>query len=222
MGLPMIAVPVLATYFGVPHAAAVMTVPIIVTNSWQLWRFRGFRDGTRFLPIYLAASVPGVAAGTWLLVALPERHLSVGLGLMVLTYIGLRLARPDLVLGEKAAERLAPGAGFLAGGLQGASGVSAPITLTFVHALRLPRETYIFAVSTMFLVATLVQVPALALSGVMTGRVFLESVAALVPVLLMMPAGAALGRRMNRESFDRLLAALLLALGLSLLWKGLG
>src|SRR5690606_4573999 len=45
MGLPLIAVPALAASFGVPHALAIMTVPILVTNIWQIWRYRAHIRG---------------------------------------------------------------------------------------------------------------------------------------------------------------------------------
>lgn len=36
MGLPLIALPVLTSAFGLQHAVGLMTIPLIVTNVWQV------------------------------------------------------------------------------------------------------------------------------------------------------------------------------------------
>jgi len=36
MGLPLIALPVLTSFFGLQHAVGLMTVPLILTNFWQV------------------------------------------------------------------------------------------------------------------------------------------------------------------------------------------
>jgi uncharacterized membrane protein YfcA len=45
MGLPLVSVPALAAYLGVPHTLAILTVPLIVTNGWQVWRYFADRGG---------------------------------------------------------------------------------------------------------------------------------------------------------------------------------
>lgn len=79
MGLPLVAMPILAAFLGVPHAIAVMMLPIIVTNAWQLLQYRGHLGGMHFLTGFLLAAVLGVVIGTWLLTALPESTLALAL-----------------------------------------------------------------------------------------------------------------------------------------------
>ena len=40
MGLPIVALPILATFLNVPHAVAVVCIVAIFTNAWQAWHFR--------------------------------------------------------------------------------------------------------------------------------------------------------------------------------------
>src|SRR3546814_9616634 len=56
-------------------------------------------------------------------------------------YIGFRLAHPDWVLELGVATRLAAPAGFVGGVLQGAAGISAPISITFLNAMRIDRRS---------------------------------------------------------------------------------
>jgi uncharacterized membrane protein YfcA len=217
MGLPLIAVPALAAFFGVPHALALMTVPVLTTNAWQVWRLRGHRHGLGFLAILLAASVFGVAAGTWLLVALPGEALALMMSVLILVYVAVRLLRPDLRLTLSLGRRISPAVGLAAGVLHGSTGISAPVAVTFVSALRLSRPQFVFAVSTLFLGFTVTQIPTLAAAGVLTLDRALVSAFAVAPVLMMMPVGQWLAARLSPQAFDRLILAALVGIAGKLL-----
>ena len=98
MGLPAVAVPILASFLGVPKAVALMCLPILVTNAWQVWRFRADFATADFLPALILAGAVGVGLGTWLITSVPERGLSLGLAVMVLIYVGWALAKPHFTL----------------------------------------------------------------------------------------------------------------------------
>lgn len=218
MGLPLIALPVLASALGLQHAVGIMVVVQIVTNSLQTWQFRAAArsDATRFLPLFLVGGAIGVLAGTWLLTNLPERVLILALGLLMIGYFVLKLTKPHLVVGPLAARRYGPVAGLGSGVLQGATGISAPIGVTFIHAMRLGREAHLYAVSAMFLVLGIVQLPALIVSGVMRPIWVVEAVFALVPIMLFMPVGQALAGRLSRQAFDRMILVFLGLVGLKM------
>lgn len=222
MGLPLIAIPVLATWMGVPSAVALMSVPTLLTNGWQVWRFRADAWTLDFLPLFLAAGAVGIGLGTLLIVSVPERALSLTLAVLLFVYVGLRLARPAFTIGQREGRRAAPAAGVAAGLLQGATGISAPIGVTFIHALRLHRTAHLFAVSAMFLLFSLVQLPALAIAGVLTWRLLLLSVLAILPVVLMMPVGTWLASRWSQTTFDRAILLLLALVGLQLVVRSIG
>lgn len=221
MGLPLIATPILASSLGVPRAIAIMTVPILATNAWQVWRYRSHASGTGFLKSLLAAGALGVAVGTWLLTAIPERHLSLALGLMMVGYIGLRLGHADFRASERVNRTIAPVVGLAAGTLQGATGIASPVVATFIHAMRLPREAHVFTVSCMFLLLALTQVPALVVAGMMSTSRLMEGAIALVPVAAMLPAGNWLGSRLSRRTFDRMILGLLAIIAVNLIWSSI-
>lgn len=218
MGLPLIALPVLTTFFGLQHAVGLMVIPLIVTNAWQVWRFRAIRRDDRmgFLPLFLVGGAIGICLGTWALTSLPERALILSLGVILLAYVALRLAAPHFVVGPVLARRAGPLAGMGGGVLQGATGISAPIGVTFIHAMSLDRDAHVFAVSTMFLLYSLVQLPALAIAGVMEPQWLLEGLLALVPILIFMPVGQAIAGRLSRKAFDRMILIFLGLIGLKM------
>lgn len=218
MGLPLIALPVLTTVFGLQHAVGIMAITQVLTNSMQLWQFRGSarEDRMRFLPWFLIFGGAGVVLGTWLLSNLPERMLVFSLGALLLAYFALKVSRPHLVVGPHGAKRIGPFAGFGSGVLQGATGISAPIGVTFIHAMGLDRAAHVYAVSAMFLVLGSVQIPSLIIAGIMEWQWVLEALLAMTPILIFMPVGQMLAGKLSRKAFDRMILIFLGLMGLKM------
>ncbi len=216
MGMPLIAIPVLATLFGLQHAIAVLLIPVFVSNVWQIWRFRHARDDRKsgFLIPMLAACVIGVVGGTWFLTTVPERGLELTLGLLLVGYLVLRIVNPHFVVDGQAARRWAVPAGLGAGLLHGATGISAPIGVTFIHAMRLGREPLVFAISAMFLTLGIVQAPSLWIAGVLEPEWLVQGVFALLPTFIFMPLGQWLASKLSAEAFDRMILVFLGVIGL--------
>ena len=215
MGLPLVALPVLTTVFGLQHAVGLMTIPLIVTNVWQVWRFRAEARAPRlgFMPWFLVGGAVGIGLGTWALTALPERVLVLSLGVILLAYVALRIATPHWVLSLELARRLGPLAGIGGGTLQGATGISAPIGVTFIHSMNLERAAHVFAVSAMFLTFAVVQLPSLWLAGVMRPEWLLQGLLALIPILVFMPLGQWISGKLSRQAFDRMILVFLGVIG---------
>lgn len=218
LGLPLVSVPALVGLLGVPHTLALMTVPLLITNVWQVWRFYPHRHGTDFLLLLVPAGMIGVGLGTWALTKLPLQFLSLVLAALVAIYIGLHLTRPHLRVPQAHRGGLSALVGLVAGALQATTGISGPVSVTFIHALGLTRDAFVFAVSVMFLLFTVAQVAALTAAGLMTWRHLLEGCLALVPITLMMPLGSRAAAMLSREAFDRLILLLLAVIAVKLVF----
>jgi uncharacterized membrane protein YfcA len=220
MGLPLIALPVLASAMGLQHAIGLMTVPLILSNVLQVWRFRSTmrEEGMQFLPVFVIACAIGVMLGTWALTSFPERALLFTLGVIILGYIIFKLVAPHLVVSSGLAKRTAPFLGVVTGTLHGATGISAPVGVTFIHAMGFGRDQHLFAVSAMFLMLAIVQMPALFVAGVMQPEWLLHGLLALIPILAFMPVGQALAGKLSRKAFDRMILVFLGVMGAKMLF----
>lgn len=222
MGGPVVAVPMLAVVFDVQTAVAIYAVPNFVTNLWQAWAYRAEHLPGNFGLVFAAAGLVGAGLGTLMLVGLPPDALLIMIGVVVLGYVALRLLHPGWSLDHGTARRIAVPAGVSAGVLQGAVGLSAPLSVTFLSAMRLERGAFIATISGFFIAMSLSQLPLLTAFGLMTGERVLYGFGALAIMLLCMPIGAALARRISRETFDRVVLAILAVISVRLLWSGIG
>lgn len=220
-GAPILAVPAMAAFFDVRFAIIVMLVPNLVTNAAQAWRFRRHLPEAGLVAPMLAGGVMGIVLGTYALRSLDTDTLSLLVAVSVFGYVALRMARPDWVLPMATARRVALPAGALAGLLQGATGISAPVSITFLNAIRLGREGFIAAISTFFVTFTSMQAILIWWSDIIRPGEIWIGIAALVPVTLAMPAGAWLGRRLPPAMLDRVILAILTVLAGKLIFDSL-
>ena len=220
-GTPVVVIPLMSIYFDVPYAVAVFALPGLLSNIWQGWQFRALLQDRPFLIRLALGSAVGAAVGTVILASLPSETLSIVVGLLALLYVVFRLAKPDWQLGMGLARRIVLPVGVTAGILQGAAGISAPVSITFLHALNLGRERFIATISVLFAAMAVVQVPMLGALGVLDGPRLLVSIAALVPLFAGMPIGAWLVTRVGPKLFDRLIMLLLAVIAVRLIGEAL-
>lgn len=220
-GLPLVAVPVMATFLGVERAVVVMVIPGIATNVWMLWQRRAHLRGARDLPVLLGTGGIGAVVGTWGLRELEGAVLSLLVAAVVVLYVVVFLRSASLQFPAEVTRYTSWPVGLAAGGLQGATGMSGPLLTTYLHGFRLQRDIFIVSIVTLFLAFAVVQGAALAQFGMFTPSRAVEGVLALAPIVAM-PLGTRVARRFSRRTFDLWVLAVLVGAALKLMWDGVG
>ncbi|CAM3579844.1 sulfite exporter TauE/SafE family protein [Halomonas sp. FME1] len=208
-GVPVIVVPILTMLYDVQLAIAILIAPNLFSNALQIWQYRHDLLPLRFLAVFSIAGGLGILLGTWGLVILSPDMLSLGVACAIVLYLVIKLTRRHFTLSFETAKRVVIPAGLMAGILQGAAGMSAPASVTFLNAMQLERRVFIGSISVFFVAITSVQMPALIATGILTWERFLLSMAALMVLLITMPFGASLGKRLPHRWFDNLIMLLL-------------
>lgn len=217
VGAPLIAVPLLTMFYDVQTAVILFAVPNCLPNVWQSWRYRKHRLDTCFISRLAFAGGTGTLIGTILLIQLPATFLKLVLALTVYGYVIFRMLNPGWRLDMLLAQKIVLPTATVAGTLQGASGLSAPVSVTFINALKLERPQFISTISIYFLATSIVQLPALFAFGLMTPEYFLISSAAVLPLVAGMPIGKFLARNLSREHFDQVILFVLFVVATRLL-----
>lgn len=216
-GAPIVAVPVIALLTGdVGLAVTLLVIPNLVSNSGQGWIYRKTVLPMRFTLVFALAGLVGAGLGTVLLATLNADYLILTTSVAVCLYVAFRIARPDWTLAYRTGEIAAAPVGLVAGILQGAVGVSAPVSISFLNAMKPDRLTFIGTISIFFFAMCLAQIPLLAAYGILTWDRTALSVLALLPILAAMPVGSFLARKIPRVVFDRLILLLLVVVAIRL------
>lgn len=207
----------MAVTFDVSFAVAVFLVSNIVSNAWQVFRYRSETPDRKIAFGFALAGMVGAAVGTFALAGLPASFLTTTVAFVVLIYVAFRLTNPSWSLAWETAKKTVVPVGAIGGVFQGAIGLSGPVAITFMNAVGLPRPQFIFTMSLYFFTMTLAQFPVQIALGIMTWERFAFGLLALVPLLLGMVLGEIIGRRMTKSAFDRIIVAVLTLLALRLL-----
>jgi len=212
LGLPTIALALLAATVGLREAIALMLVPAMVTNVWQ-----GLAGGAftillrRLWPMLLAGCL-----GTWFgvgILAQADAVLLTGLlGLMICAYAAFSLAAPQIPPPGPREVLLSPTFGAIGGVVAGLTGSYIPGIL-YLQALGLSRDHLVQALGISFTVLTLALASALSRHDMMTRELWLMSAVAVAPAALGMVLGQVLRRRLSEALFRRVFFGALLLLG---------
>jgi len=223
LGLPTIAMGLLGSLMPPATAAALLVIPSIVTNLWQMAGGPGLRPLLRRLWPLLAGVCLGSWAGAGLLTGANTRGAMAGLGAALVAYAVIGLLPWKLPRVPPRHEGWAgPLVGTATGLVTGATGVFVIPAVPYLGALGLSRDELVQALGLSFTVSTLALAAALGGAGVFDAGLAQGSVLAVLPALAGMALGNALRRRVSPEAFRRWFFLGLLALGAQLLARGLG
>jgi uncharacterized membrane protein YfcA len=221
IGLPIASVAVLSQFLEVRLILALMSLPIVLTNVWQVVQAgRPQEAARRFWPVIVVLMMVIFVSGL-IVVRLDQKLIYSLIGLAILGFAVMNLTRPAGRL-TPAAERWAgPLAGALAGVLGGISTIWSPPILMFFIMLRLPKEAFGRALGLVLLSGCFPLILAYVQNGILTPRTAALSAAATVPALGGQLLGQWLRKRIDEQRFRKIVLIALLVSGLNLLRRAL-
>jgi len=216
-GIPIIAVPVIAAVYDVKIAVAVMVLPNLISNVWQIYKFRNNSTDAGFCWQLAIFGAIGAGIGTIALAELPSSFLNLCMAGIIVAYILLRVLKPNVQPSMASAMKAVAVVSVVGGVLQGAVGVSAPIAVTFLNAMKLARPAFIFTVSVFFASMAFVQIPTQIYYGLLTRDIATLGLLAFIPMFAALPVGDWIGRRISPKVFDALILTFLSILAIRLI-----
>jgi hypothetical protein len=223
MGLPTVAMGLLALTMPPAGAAALLLIPSLVTNLWQLFTGPAFGGLCRRLWTMMAGIMLGTVTGAGVLTGAHAGAASAGLGAALVLYAILGLLRLDFATAARHEALMSPLVGVATGLVTGATGVFVIPAVPYLQSLRLDKEDLVQALGLSFTVST----AALAIGLFRTGALasptaqLTGSILALLPALAGMFIGQALRRKMSVEAFRTVFFLGLLVLGVYLVLEAM-
>jgi uncharacterized membrane protein YfcA len=221
LGLPTISMGLLALLMPPAEAAALLIVPSLVTNVWQMLA------GPGLVPLWrrLWPTMLGVCAGTWAGAGLMTGTDGLGHGQLGMALLGLALAAYALTgltslrltLGAAAEPWLGLPVGAITGLITAATGVFVIPAVPYLQAIGLEKDGLVQALGLSFTVSTLALAANLAAAGTLNLSLALPSIGTLAMAAAGMWLGQELRTRISPAAFRVWFFAGLLVLGIYLL-----
>jgi uncharacterized protein len=216
LGLPTIAMGLLALVMSPLEAAALLTLPSLLTNLWQMIAGPSLRALlTRLWPMML-----GVCLGTWdgagLMAGAFARSSAGLLGLALALYAVSGLTARHFQIDQRHEPWMGPAVGAITGLITAATGVFVIPAVPYLQAIGLEKEELVQALGLSFTVSTIALAVNLALAGALNVGVAAPSLVAFAMACAGMWVGQTLRRALQPATFRRWFFIELLVLGLYL------
>lgn len=213
MGLPTVAMGLLALVMPPVEAAAILVVPSLVTNVWQLVAGPRFIAILRRFSTMMIGVCLGTFAGIGLLTGSAGAMTTAALGAVLAAYGIMGLTSARFVVSTRSERWLAPTVGLMTGVLTGATGVFVIPAVPYFNALGLEKEDLIQTLGLSFTVSTIALAVGLMASGQFKASFATSSLLAVLPALAGMFVGQRVRNRWKPEAFRRWFFIGLLILG---------
>ncbi len=200
LGLPTVAMGLLAVIMTPAQAAALLVAPSLLTNVWQAMGPELAPLTRRLWPMLLGICV-GVWAGGGLLTADGGARASIGLGAVLALYGLLGLISVEFSVPARLEPWLSPLIGAVTGVVTAATGVYMIPSAPYLQAIGLKKDALVQALGLSFTVSTLALAASLVRDGALQISVAGASLLALAPALLGMGLGQWVRARVRSETF---------------------
>ncbi len=219
VGLPLVTIPLLALTMPAPKAIALLSAPVLASNLWQAVEGGHTRAAiARFAPLIVPMMLTTVFT-VWLTLGMQPGTLNALIACTVLLAVTLIAWQPQLSVDRRRERQWSVGVGLMSGALGGVSAAMGPLLITYLVALRLPREAFVGSISVLNLLGSLPLYVSLCWLGVLGWPEAVLSIAALVPMFVGMSLGKRLRTRVSETAFRRMLLSFLVIIALMLLLR---
>lgn len=223
LGLPTVAIGLLATRIPPLHALAIVIGPAILTNLWQTFAGPYLRDIVRRLWPLMAGTCLGIWSGSGLMTGPYAPYGTIILGCLLVIYALIGLSSVRFVVTRPHEKWVGGIVGVMTGLVSAATGVQVIPSMPFMQAIGMDKDELVQALGVFFTTATVALSFNLRQAGLIGIDTLLPSGVALVGAFSGMYLGQLVRARMDAESFRRWFLVAMMLLGVYLagdmLWR---
>jgi len=221
MGLPTLAMGLLAVVMLPSEAAAILVIPTVITNIWQMVAGPALAALVRRFALMIVGTVVGTFTTIGLLTGTSTSIATGALGAVLAAYGTHGLVSARFEVRPESERWLSPIIGLITGMLTGATGIFVVPAVPYLSSLRLEKEELIQSIGISAFVCPLALGLALAASGRFQAAVAGTSLLALLPALAGMYVGQRIRGHLQPAVFRRWFFVGLIVLGGYMIFRGI-
>jgi len=222
LGLPLVGLPLLTLVVDVPTAISVLMIPLILSNLIQAIEGEGTLALLRRFWALILCLIVGTFIGTALFVRLDHHFLLLTIGVLAIALSTMAILQPHVNVPPRHERWMGPLVGFISGVLGGMSTLFGPPLALYVVGLRTTRDTFVKAISLLYLIAALSLTAGGIAQGSTNTALLTWSAFAMIPVYIGMLIGRRIRSLIDPERFRLLVLGVVWLTGANLIRMGLG
>ena len=221
IGLPTAGISLTAQITDARTAIALVIIPMLLTNVWQVWRSRTNIDrAIQYWPLAITMAV-GIVAFSVVAPKISIGLVTLMLGVTVLVFSIVSLTREIPALPSKFETPAQLIAGVTAGAMGGITGVWAPPIVIYMSAARVDKTTFVAVVGVLLMLGSLTLAISYSSVGLITRGQAIASAMLVIPSIIGFSVGERIRERLDEALFKRLVLWFFLLMGLNLIRKSL-
>jgi uncharacterized protein len=216
LGLPTVAMGLLAVTMPPGQAIAIVIVPAIVTNIWQTFVGPYLRDIVKRLWPLMLGTVVGIWLNAGVLTGPYAPYGTVVLGMLLVIYAIVGLSKLSFKVARRDEKWIGGIVGVVTGLISAATGVQVIPSMPFMQAIGMEKDELVQALGVFFTTATIALAFNLTAAGLLTAATALPGAVAMVASFIGMFIGQTIRTRMKPEVFRRWFLIAMILLGIYL------
>jgi uncharacterized protein len=213
LGLPTVAIGLLAVSMPPARALAIVIVPAIVTNVWQTFGGPYLRDIIRRLWPLMVGTVIGIWSAAGLMTGPYARYGTIVLGALLVIYAIIGLSPFNFHVAPRDEKWVGGIVGLITGVVSAATGVQVIPSMPFMQAIGMEKDELVQALGVFFTVATVALAFNLTHAGLLNASTIVPGAVAMAGAFAGMFIGQAVRSRLEPETFRRWFLIALILLG---------
>jgi uncharacterized protein len=216
LGLPTVAMGLLAVSMPPAHALAIVIVPAIVTNIWQTFVGPYLRDIIRRLWPLMVGTVVGIWLNSGMLTGPYAHYGTIVLGILLVIYAIIGLSKFSFSVARSNEKWIGAIVGLITGAVSAATGVQVLPSMPYMQAIGMEKDELVQALGVFFTVATVSLAFNLTSAGLLSASTALPGAVAMVGSFTGMFIGQTVRSRLEPEAFRRWFLIAMILLGIYL------
>jgi uncharacterized protein len=217
LGLPTVAMGLLAVTMPPAQALAIVIVPAIVTNIWQTFVGPYLRDIVRRLWPLMAGTVAGIWLNRGMLTGPYAHYGPIVLGVLLVVYAVTGLSKFSFSVARRDEKWIGGIVGIATGAISATTGVQVLPSMPFMQAIGMEKDELVQALGVFFTVATMALAINLTSAGLLSAATALPGAVAMAAAFAGMFIGQAVRTKLQPEAFRRWFLIAMILLGIYLI-----
>ncbi|MFK7867889.1 MAG: sulfite exporter TauE/SafE family protein [Roseobacter sp.] len=221
IGMPTAAIALITLFEGPRVAIALVLLPMLASNAWQMWRGGMIRRTVQRYWLFAVVLFAGVTATAFGTAGAGDRFLLAALGIVVLIFVAASVRRLIPPLPDRLDKPAQVGFGLFAGIIGGMTAAwGAPLAM-YLATREVDKDEFIRATGFLIVVGSVPLCVSYAQLGFLSGPLAGVSAAMILPTILGFSLGERLRRHLSPEGFRNALLLVFAVLGVNLLRRAI-
>ena len=217
LGMPTTVVGILSQFTDPRQAIALLLLPILISNTWQIYRSRMAMKVFKKLWVFCFVLCALVFITSQFAATISTNVLTISVGIVIILFVVTNFFLKTFAIPDNADKTYQIGFGAAAGVMGGLTSLWAPPVVAYLFSKNLSKDEFVASVGVLLMAGSIPLLGGYITAGLTTPMLLLYSLGMVIPTLAGFAVGEWARSFLQAEQFRKILLAIFLLLGTNLI-----